>query len=121
METPFYLTIFSTLITSLIGIVVKRIYEKMEERERQRQEEKEKERQEQEDLRVGLCSMLRNSILHSCMKYISHGCKPMYEINNIGSMYDSYHRLGGNGSVTRMYKLFVELPTCEEQGNEHKE
>lgn len=103
-----------TLITSFIGVFVKRIYSKIEKAE----QEKEEEKKTQEALRKGLCSILRNSILHGCIKYIECGSKPMYEINNIGSMYDAYHALGGNGSVTRMYKIFSELPIKEKDEHE---
>ena len=123
--TPIFLTVLSTIITSVIGFMMKKINDKMEAAERRRAEEKvreEREREqrekEQQALRSGLRSMLRNSILHGCMKYIECGSKPMYEINNIGSMYDSYHALGGNGSVTRMYKLFVDLPVRESMEHE---
>ena len=119
--TQLWLTTLSTIVSTVIGIAVKLIYDKMERAEKRRREERQHELQEQECMKSGLRAMLRNSILHGCMKYIACGSKPMYEINNIGSMYDAYHALGGNGSVTRMYRLFTDLPVREGEKYEHKE
>lgn len=63
-----------------------------------------------ETLRNGMCAILRNNIIQSCKKYIEIGEKPLYEVNNVSMMYEAYHALGGNGSVTSLYEMFNKLP-----------
>ena len=63
-----------------------------------------------ETLRSGVCAILRNNIIQSCKTYIGIGEKPLYEVNNVSQMYEAYHALGGNGSVTSLYEMFSKLP-----------
>lgn len=99
-------SIMSALAIAGLG----KIYGKLETIEEHRREIARQAAEEKEALKNGVCAMLRNNILHVCKKYISRGEKPLYEVNNVERMYEAYHALGGNGSVTRMVELFNELP-----------
>ena len=36
---------------------------------------------------------------------------PIYAMENIGEMYKAYHRLGGNGTITKLVEELKKLPS----------
>lgn len=51
----------------------------------------------------GTMLLLRAQLIEYHDKYMSLGSIPSYAYENFLEMYDSYHELGGNGMVTKMY------------------
>jgi len=66
-------------------------------------------------IKEGMISLLRNEIIRIYEKYMKMGYCPSYMKKNINEMYDSYHKLGGNGMITTMVEEIYKLP------NEKKE
>ena len=58
----------------------------------------------------GMRALLRDRIISACDHYFEKGYAPVYARENITSMYDAYHSLGGDGIVTDMVKQTMELP-----------
>ena len=58
----------------------------------------------------GLRALLRDRIISACDHYFEKGYAPVYARENITSMYDAYHSLGGDGIVTDMVRQTMELP-----------
>lgn len=69
-------------------------------------------------LRLGMRAILRDRIIQTYNHYVEKGYCPIYARENIGNMYEAYHNLGGNGTVTALYKRIQELPT--EGGGSHE-
>lgn len=61
--------------------------------------------------RNGICSLLRNGIIDVYNRYTERGHIPIYALENVERMYDAYHGLGGNGTVTELVNRLRELPT----------
>lgn len=59
----------------------------------------------------GLQALLRDRIMQSCSNCINQKCCSIYTLENISSMYEQYHALGGNGSVTKLVNEIKKLPT----------
>lgn len=61
---------------------------------------------------AGLRSLLRDRLIQSYNHnvYERKYC-PIYEKENVTDMYNQYHNLGGNGTVTKLYHELMELPT----------
>ena len=59
---------------------------------------------------TGCSALLRDRIISACDHYFEKGFAPVYARENITSMYDAYHSLGGDGIVTDMVKQAMELP-----------
>lgn len=66
---------------------------------------------EHEALNKGLCALLRNDIIQLHDKYMEKEYIPIYALDNVLKMYDAYHALGGNGTVTKLVEELKELPT----------
>jgi hypothetical protein len=59
----------------------------------------------------GTQALLRNEIIKEYDKYIERGYIPIYAKENVTSMYEAYHALGGNGTITKLMDELKELPT----------
>ncbi len=62
-------------------------------------------------LRDGLRSLLRRQLIEDCEDAIQQGFCPVTMKDTITDMYQSYHALGGNGTVSGLYEEVQKLPT----------
>ena len=69
------------------------------------------ERKKRKALEAGVRAMLRNDIIKLADKYLDEGEIPFYGLENLNGMYDAYHTLGGNGTVTKLVEEVRRLPT----------
>lgn len=53
--------------------------------------------------------MLRVQLIEYHSKYMKEREIPSYAYDNFSEMYDAYHALGGNGTITKMYKEIQKL------------
>lgn len=67
-------------------------------------------RKQDKALDDGMRALLRDRIIGACDHCFERGIAPVYARENITSMYDAYHSLGGDGVVTDMVKQVMELP-----------
>lgn len=61
--------------------------------------------------RAGLRALLRNSIIEVYNDRVHKHYIPIYDMESVTHMYEAYHRLGGNGTVTKLYKELQQLPS----------
>lgn len=115
------LTTFSIVLTAAIGLVVKRMNDHNEEQknEENRREKEVKEaerlrREEYDALKDGIIAILRDRIIQADIHFSERKCATISQKDNIQMMYDAYHRLGGNGIVTKSYRHIMELPVTDE-------
>ena len=57
----------------------------------------------------GTMLLLRVQMIEYHSKYTKMGDSPSYAYQNFCEMYEAYHRLGGNGMVTKMKQEIEEL------------
>ena len=71
------------------------------------------EQAENEALRKGMKALLRAKILDNSERAMRDGwCGPRLR-DTISDLYDSYHALGGNGTVTSMVNQVMNLPAVD--------
>jgi len=58
---------------------------------------------------TGLMLLLRVQLIEYHDKYMKLGEIPSYVYDNFCEMYESYHALGGNGMITKMFEEVKEL------------
>lgn len=115
-------TAFFTIISA--GLV-NRMNKKLKSQD-EREFKDEKERAEKEQLRQaehdaivnGLQALLRNELIDAYNHYEEKGELPIYAMENIQKMYDAYHNLGGNGTITKLYNKLQKLPQGKEVDRE---
>lgn len=80
--------------------------------------EMQKNQRETELTKQGILSLLRNGIIDCYCRYQEKEYIPIYAMENVTKMYEAYHDLGGNGTITKIYKELEELPTKGKSMNE---
>lgn len=65
----------------------------------------------QDTMEMGLQALLRNAIIQSYNRHIDMGYCPIYEKENVEKMYEQYHALGGNGTITKLYEELMGMST----------
>lgn len=71
-----------------------------------------------QNVAAGMRCTLRNSILEKCKQYIKLEHCPIHIKQQVEEEYGIYHNLGGNGTVTQIYKKFLDLPNEGDDDNE---
>ena len=66
-------------------------------------------------LKQGMISLLSSEILKVSEKCFEIGYCPSYTKENVQNMYDSYHKLGGNGMVTAVVESLYKLPNVKKR------
>lgn len=66
---------------------------------------------EQEAIKGGVQAILRDRIISSYNQYMEKGYCPIYARDNVTKLYEQYHNLGGNGTVTHLVEELENLPT----------
>jgi hypothetical protein len=62
----------------------------------------------------GMQAILRDRILTSYYHYHEKGTITLHGLENVEAMYNSYHGLGGNGTMTQLVKTLRELEVVDE-------
>ncbi len=65
---------------------------------------------DQKALKEGTQSLLRSEIIRCYDMYIDRGHISIHGLESVLAMYDAYHKLGGNGTVTKLVDELRELP-----------
>lgn len=68
----------------------------------------------------GLQSVLKDLLKIRYVAWIEEGYAPMDARDDLERMYQNYHRLGGNGTVTELRNKFMRLPIEKPDEDEHK-
>ena len=64
---------------------------------------------DQKNIKDGMLALLRSEIIRSYEKYRDQEWIPIYAMENVLEMYDAYHALGGNGTMTKLVDELKEL------------
>ena len=101
--------VYGSLVLSLLGFITKKLNEFKEEQERSRLEDELRHRATM----AGTLELLRYRLRVTCEQALYDGCITYDEREDMDHMFAAYHDLGGNSSLTDLYKSVCKLPTCE--------
>lgn len=87
------------IVATALTVIVKRISTRLK-----------KEQSENKALRDGMRSLLRAQIIDSCERAMHDGWCGARLRDTINDLYESYHALGGNGTVTSVVEQTMKLP-----------
>lgn len=73
---------------------------------------------EQDAIKQGIVALLRDRIIQAYNHYMDKGYCPIYARENVRRLYEQYHNLGGNGTVTHLVLELEELPTDKREESE---
>jgi len=86
------------------------------QRERERERKDEQREQERAAIKDGICAVLRDHIIRTCMQCERDGYAPVQVSESVSHMVSSYFTLGGNGVVKSVYEGFRKLPHVHPEG-----
>ena len=116
----------STIIVALIGgavtifnVVYYTAMAQRSEKKRRADVEEMRQNDRTKQIECGLQSLLRAEIIRSHEKYMDKQYCPVYAREALNRIYESYHALGGNGTMTELYKQVMALPTDKEGNHEN--
>lgn len=66
-------------------------------------------------LKMGMQAMMRDRIVQAYYHYIERGWITLHGLENVEKLYTEYHKLGGNGTVTKLVEDLRELPVKEKE------
>ena len=89
-----YLVALPSILTALMGYIVWLL---------------KKQKRDRDANSKGTMLLLRVQLIEYHDKYMRIGEIPSYAYENFNEMYDAYHKLGGNGMVTKMKQEIEEL------------
>lgn len=89
-----YLVALPIILTALMGYIVWLL---------------KKQKRDRDANSKGTMLLLRVQLIEYHDKYMRIGEIPSYAYENFNEMYDAYHKLGGNGMVTKMKQEIEEL------------
>lgn len=87
------------IIASVFAIMYKRLTKKVKQN-----------KTEQDAIKSGIRALLKNEIKEQYERWNEMGYCPIDGRENIRDMYDAYHGLGGNGTVTNLIDKLADLP-----------
>lgn len=74
-----------------------------------------------DNLKKGVCALLRNEIVASHRLYTRMGFCPYADKQNVKDLYDAYHGLGGNDIATSLKNEILSLPLERERRDYEKQ
>ena len=108
------LSILPALATGIIGYLV----HKLKKHEEEKEQETERWQKQQQIEYNAICAMLialgHDRILQGYRYYKRNGGISPQDLETMTKLYEAYHALGGNGTVTMVYEKIKELPIKEE-------
>lgn len=97
----YWLEVAFGLVLAGLGFVYRKMAKQIKE-----------DREKNKAIEDGMRALLRNELIQAYNLYVvdKKYC-PVYGKENVNAMYDAYHRLGGNGTITRLKEQIDNLPT----------
>lgn len=92
----------------------------MKQQETERRKDARLKKEQAEKNNTGVMLLLRIQLIEYHDKYMSKGMIPAYAYQNFIEMYDSYHALGGNGTIDKMYEDIRTLRLNEKRGTRNE-
>lgn len=104
-----YWSIISTIITVVAVPAIGYLWKKHKETDKR-----------QTALELGVQALLRDRIVQAYYHYTERDWITLHGLENVNAMYEQYHALGGNGTVTTLVSALRELEVRDDkaQGGE---
>lgn len=103
-----YWSIISTIITVVAVPAIGYLYKKYKAGEKR-----------QAAVELGVQALLRDRIIQAYYHYEERDWITLHGLENVNSLYEQYHALGGNGTVTTLVESLRELEVRDDKRPKH--
>jgi len=107
------LLIVPAIATGIISVLSYKIKQWDDKREHAEAERAKNILQREQATNIALRALCRDRILQGYRYYKAHGGVSTFDLETMTKLYDAYHRLGGNGTITAVYDKICALPIKE--------
>lgn len=104
MLMPWITIIINGVLTGTVAWLLKKLTTALDDSAKKASEEKEAAEQERKIMHGVLLAVLKNSLYEQCFKVLRAGRVSLKEKENIDSLYQQYHTLGGNHNGDLLYQ-----------------
>ncbi len=101
------------IATGFIGYFFHKLKKRDDARELDEKQRAEAILQRERAINEALCALCRDRILQGYRYYKSHGGVSAFDLETLTKLYEAYHGLGGNGTITAVYEKICKLPIKE--------
>lgn len=108
------LSIVTTAMTSIIGWLFHRLKKHEEKRELLEKKRLNEIMSREKAINDALRALCHDRILQGYRYYKRHDGISPTDLDTMTNLYNAYHALGGNGTITAVYEKIVKLPLKEE-------
>lgn len=104
MLMPWITIVINGVLTGTVAWLLKKLTTALDDSARKASEEKEAAEQERKIMHGVLLAVLKNSLYEQCFRVLKAGVVTLKEKENIDSLYQQYHTLGGNHNGDLLYQ-----------------
>ena len=113
MTLQIVLTVVSTVITGAVGYLFHKLQKETERREADERERLKDLANHDKAVNDALRALCRDRILQGHRYYKRQGGISHADLETMTKLYNAYHDLGGNGTITAIYEKICDLPLKE--------
>lgn len=110
--------IITVVVTAVVTTIVGLVFERIKDRRKKKLEAQDDSKDYLKAVGNGTQCLLRAEIIRQYEKWIDRGYCPIYAKDALTKEYNSYHDLGGNGTITGLYNELMELPEHPHKTNQ---
>lgn len=111
---PIILSILTTTVTGIIGWLFHKIKKREEERLLAEKNRIKSKTIYEQAIGNALRALCRDRILQGYIYYRQKNSIAPQELETMNKLYEAYHALGGNGTITSVFERITELPIKKE-------
>ncbi len=104
MLMPWITIVINGVLTGTVAWLLKKLTTALDDSAKKASEEKEAAEQERKIMHGVLLAVLKNSLYEQCFRVLKAGVVTLKEKENIDSLYQQYHTLGGNHNGDLLYQ-----------------
>lgn len=108
------LSVVTTIMTGVIGWLFHKLKKHEDVRELLEKKRLDEIMAHEKAINDALCALCHDRILQGYKYYKRHGGISPTDLETMSSLYNAYHALGGNGTITAIYEKILGLPLKED-------
>ena len=114
MELQIILAVITACVTGIVSWLVYKLQKREARLEQLTLEREHQQKIRDEAVSEALRALCRDRIFQGYRYYHKHGGITAQDLETMTKLYNAYHALGGNGTMTAVYEKILNLPIKEE-------
>lgn len=113
IQMQIVVSLISAIITGVIGYIFYKLKKATEEKSANEERRLQAILKREESINEALRALCNDRILQGYRYYKKNGGVSIQDLETMSKLYNAYHNLGGNGTITAVYEKISQLPIIE--------